>query len=508
MQKLEVIIEENAHGSVRPVEIVADAPVSALVPALVEELKLPQTDLFGKPLVYMLRYAPNGRILSEQATLLASGVSQGTRLMLDSYVVDGSVATLMRKTQGPATVDALFHSSDTANDGTGIPQVGRTSGLLSHSVPGKKSVTRRTVLALGGIALGAGVIGGGYAAFNSLSKGILNTANMMGGQPAKVQKVANAPTAMIPTMAKVGIVFTGHQQTVRAIAWSPDGTMLASGADDAQLLLWGTDGTVHQTIAHPTSIHAIAWAPDSQNLVTGSANQVLFLNAKTGASLLRNVRSHAAPVTSLAWATNKQQLQVVSGGSDNRAVVWSTAPYAPQMVFSRHTSPIASVTWSMDGQTVASASTGGAVRVWNAKNGQEVHPEYLNAKVPVRVLAFSPIGSMLAVGGEDGSVRLWNGLTCQQQMVTKGTRQCVDIPQQIQASGVAVRSLAWSPDGKYLAIGSGDGIFSLWSPTQMQKPLLRMTMQQNTPVHGISWAPKGNQLAISAANKVSLVNLS
>ena len=47
MQKLEVLIEENAFGGARPVEVIADAPVSMLVPALVEELNLPKTDLFG-----------------------------------------------------------------------------------------------------------------------------------------------------------------------------------------------------------------------------------------------------------------------------------------------------------------------------------------------------------------------------------------------------------------------------------------------------------------------------
>src|SRR5581483_7517429 len=97
MQTLEVLIEENAFGSVRPVEVVADAPVSALVPALVEELKLPQTDLFGKKLVYMLRQSDGGRIIPENTTLIASGVQPGTRLALDSYVLDGSVATLTQK---------------------------------------------------------------------------------------------------------------------------------------------------------------------------------------------------------------------------------------------------------------------------------------------------------------------------------------------------------------------------------------------------------------------------
>src|SRR5436190_10990065 len=90
MQKLKVLIEENAFGSVRSLELSATTPVSALVPTLVAELKLPQTDLFGKQLVYVLCEAIGGRILPEDTTLQAFGVKPGTRLALDSYVIDGS----------------------------------------------------------------------------------------------------------------------------------------------------------------------------------------------------------------------------------------------------------------------------------------------------------------------------------------------------------------------------------------------------------------------------------
>ncbi len=295
---------------------------------------------------------------------------------------------------------------------------------------------------------------------------------------------------------------------MRTVAWSPDGITLASGADDAQLLLWGTDGTVHQRIAHPASIHALAWSPDSQRLVTGSNNQVLFLNAQTGAPLFRSIHRHHAAVSSLAWTTHNQDLQVVSGGADNRAIVWNTTMYGSQTIFTRHTTPIESVSWALDGQTVASSSQGGVVRVWNAMSGQEVHGFYQDThNVAMRALSFSPVDTTLAVGGDDGIVRFWNGQTCQQQAMVNGVQQCVDVPQRIQVSHSAIRSLVWSLDGKFLAIGSGDGVLSVWQPPHYQKPLLTMTIQQNTPVHSITWAPKSDQLAVSVGNQVTLWSL-
>ena len=86
MQKLEVFIEENAFGSVRPVEVVADEPVATLIPALVAELRLPRTDLFGRELTYTLRETRDRSILSNDTTLQASGVKTGTVLALANWL--------------------------------------------------------------------------------------------------------------------------------------------------------------------------------------------------------------------------------------------------------------------------------------------------------------------------------------------------------------------------------------------------------------------------------------
>src|SRR6266702_1489201 len=80
MQTLEILIEENAFGVVRPVEVAADIPVAMLISTLVEELHLPKTDLFGKRLFYKLRQMPDGRIIPEETTLRSSGIQRGAKV--------------------------------------------------------------------------------------------------------------------------------------------------------------------------------------------------------------------------------------------------------------------------------------------------------------------------------------------------------------------------------------------------------------------------------------------
>lgn len=512
MRKLEVLVEENTLGLVRPIEVVADVPVGALVPALVEELKLPQIDPFGNKLFYLLRPASSGSIFPENTTLLASGVGPGARLALDAYVLDharGMASPLpaaQSYSSSPTVADPMFHSSATLADLDQFLALEpkHTSGYIP-AIKKKRSWTRRAFLLTGGLALAIGGTGLGYAAYHSYLNGTLKVPTMRNPHPAPTQTKAVTQKQMLPTMAKPALTFTRHQAIVRTVAWSPDGTMLASGADDTQLFIWGVDGVVHHTVQHPASVHVLAWSPDGQRLVTGSATQVLFLNALTGAPLARSTHRHRAAVTGLAWSIQNPNL-VVSGSLDMRAIVWNTTNYQAQARFTLHTAPLEAVSWAADGQTVASSSQGGVVRVWNAINSQEIHGAYQDAAIRMRTLAFAPTGTQLAVGGEDGQVRIWNGLTCQQSVSIRHGQLCKDVPQRLNASNKPVRSLAWSHDARFLATGADDGTVAIWYPTHSQQPLF--TFQQNASVHSLAWSPKDNQLVTASGNVVTLWNVS
>ncbi|HLI89497.1 MAG TPA: EsaB/YukD family protein [Ktedonobacteraceae bacterium] len=506
MQKLEIFIEENATGAVRPVAVAADTPVSALVPALVEEMELPRTDLFGQPLTYMLRPAAGRTALPGNTTLAACGIRSGTRLALDALAVEDAVAAPAYR--GPRT-DSL-HSSPTIADAMAfaVPGMGDTSAHLAAVTSARGKTSRRSFLLLAGAALGAGGVGMGLAAYHAWQGGLLNSivryAVPQPMQQAMSRQQAAPAKATLPTMAKPLLSFTQHHQIVRAVKWSPDGMLLASGADDAHLFIWSAGGNVRLDIPHGASVQALAWAPDGRRVVSGSGHQVAFFDVQTGQMLARSTHRHTGTVTSLAW-TPHNAMQVVSGAADRLAIIWNTTDYLPQTIFTRHTAAIESVSWSADGQAVASSSLGGVVRVWNAASGLELHGLYYDGGISLRTLAFAPSGVRLAVGGDDGRVRLWNGLTCGQQRSGVFGNQCLDAPQRLPAAQQALRSLAWSPDGRLLAVGAADGTLSLWYPAQGQQPLF--TVQMGASVHSIAWSPQGDRLAAASGNTVAIFGI-
>jgi WD40 repeat protein/tRNA A-37 threonylcarbamoyl transferase component Bud32 len=247
----------------------------------------------------------------------------------------------------------------------------------------------------------------------------------------------------------------GHRNGVTSLAYRADGKRLASASVDGSIKIWDMEKRqeVVSPKGHAIGVLGIAFSPDGTRLATSSSDRMVKIwDAETGKEVA-TLRGHNAPVTSVAFSPDGKRL--VSGGLDRTAKVWEVEKQSVLHTYKGHNGAVSAVAFSPDGKRVASNSWWDAmVKVWNPENGETVFA--LKGHVSnVDCLAFSPDGNRLATGSAvDQTVKVWDVLTGHETLTLKG-----------HTGGV--RCVAFSRDGHLLASGSMDHTIRIWNGTPL-----------------------------------------
>jgi WD40 repeat protein len=241
------------------------------------------------------------------------------------------------------------------------------------------------------------------------------------------------------------------------IAFSPDGKQLATGCAETQSIVWDLTGAKpkqeHKLSGHKNRPFSLAFAPKGKILVSGCYDPILRIFKLDDVTpevwaVLANEDTQSRGISSLAFSHDAKYLIAGSHFGKETLRVWDAAgafldektiPAAlARLVASSPTEPI-----------IAFAGDDAEIHLWNigAAKVQKLR------KLPghagkgfgplVKALAFSPNGKVLASSGQDKRVRLWD--------VAGG-----DKVREWQFNA-EVRALAFSSDGRHLAVGNSDG---------------------------------------------------
>jgi eukaryotic-like serine/threonine-protein kinase len=282
-----------------------------------------------------------------------------------------------------------------------------------------------------------------------------------------------------------------RSSAVRSIAYSPDGRRLAAGYDDREIRTWNT--TTGQELlplrGHLGDVESVAFSPDGWRLASASADgTVKIWDATVDQRTLPfyDHRTGARGTQSIAFSPDGRWL--ASASSDLAVRIWDAQSASVAQTLRGHTDDIASVAFSADGRLLASGGADRIVKIWDVSTGKPLR-DFRGFKSAVSMLAFAPDGRRLACGSGGttiaGSVQIWD-------LATDDGVTALD-----ESTGAADQrgfaSIAFSPNGRWLAAGCGDGTIPIWDTTE--KRLARTLRGHTAALRDVTFHPDGRWLA-------------
>ena len=326
----------------------------------------------------------------------------------------------------------------------------------------------------------------------------------------------------------------GHRDDVNAVIFSQDGEIFASGSDDGTIRLWAAHTGEMLTILKgnakfPERIRALAFSPDGTTLASAKAKKIWLWNTHTK-QLSGILEGHARDVFAIAFSPDGKT--IASAGSDWTLRLWDARAGKPRKIFAEHPSSANAVAFSPDGKTIASANgglirmwdtQGASLRLWYARTGEHVE-HFVDHIDYVLTVVFSPDGKLIASGGYDSRLRLWDANTGHHIATLRGGGPAVafspdgellansyggdgiigtiglwdvqsgELRDVLKEYHGLLTCIAFSPDGKTLASGGQNSEIILWDiPTAQRR--LSLTTQHTGAVYSVAFSPDGKTLA-------------
>src|SRR3990172_3450107 len=162
-------------------------------------------------------------------------------------------------------------------------------------------------------------------------------------------------------------IIRGHTNWVLSVAWSPDGSRLASGSGDGTIRIWDSESghSIGEPLrGHTGVVFSVAWSPDGSRLASGSYDRTIRIwDSESGQSIGEPLSGHTDFVYSVAWSPDGSRL--ASGSYDRTIRIWdSVSGQSIGKPLSGHTDWVYSVAWSPDASRLASGSGDGTIRIW------------------------------------------------------------------------------------------------------------------------------------------------
>ncbi len=230
----------------------------------------------------------------------------------------------------------------------------------------------------------------------------LDHASIYSQEPAHEQKTGD--TLPFAAIKRLGTTRFRHGSRIMALAYSPNGRILAAGGGDDPVRLWDTDTGKEIRTVKETWATAVAFSPRGSVLATAGAFKVIRLWEVATGKEYNKLEGHAAAIKALTISPDGSML--ASGGQDGTVILWELLTGKIITQFKGHTDEVNALAFSPDNNLLASASSDRSVRLWDCENSKSVRT--LDGGCAVAAVVFGADSKTVVSAGDDQMLRVWN----------------------------------------------------------------------------------------------------
>jgi WD40 repeat protein len=284
----------------------------------------------------------------------------------------------------------------------------------------------------------------------------------------------------------------------RKVVWSPDGSTLAGIDFSGSVSLWNAE-TGQLLNTYSSQVTGIAWSPDSRYLAIGNAPEqasgmdvyLWDVHSTEQPHLLGTSEANAQEESYLAWSPDGSQL-VIGGKASDAIEMWDVGQSKVVMSFPHNTLVPAEIHWSPDGNKVAIGGIGNDYNLffWDITH-KTVQPVEAS-KNPITHFTWSPDGTQVFFTSTDGTLNAW-------EVVEKRLKQTVKVYRGRAGSPT------WSPDGIKIAVAyaqdNNEGSVVIWDVTSQEAA---WEINISSAIYSLAWSPDGKRLALAIPGNIQI----
>lgn len=244
-------------------------------------------------------------------------------------------------------------------------------------------------------------------------------------------------------------MLAGHEGWVTHLAFSPDGVRLLSAAHDHMVRLWDTRQYTQLAVFdhHDATVTGVAFSPDARMIASGSMDGSLWIGAAEDGAALAELPSYGGPVWSLAFSPDGRTL--AAGSDDGSVWLWDLYASAVQVFTGVEAGrAITGLAFNSAGDRLAASGWDGALYLWDVTGGDLLHTLTGHAG-PATGVVFDSEGALMSTG-LDGTLRLWDAVSG------------VPITMQTSRDGGPLADVAYAPSPGLIATAGLNGGLDLW----------------------------------------------